>query len=95
MKRVRSATAPSGRSFSAPASRQKQWREGAEAGDSYRRRSRVPSLSESSWVWAVTSDLSGWFWGWRRADSESARRPVGLTGKGRVARRRPRTFGVT
>jgi hypothetical protein len=46
-------------------------------------------------VWAVTSDQFGWFSGWRRADSETARRPAGLTGKASVARRRPRTFGVT
>lgn len=45
--------------------------------------------------WAVSSDRSGWFSGWRRADPQSARRPVGLARKGSVARRRPRTFGVT
>src|SRR5271165_2708365 len=46
-------------------------------------------------VWAVTSDLSGWFSGWRRADSRLLRRLLGLTGKASVARRRPRTAGVT
>ena len=33
--------------------------------------------------------------GWRRADSWLLCRPLGLTGKGRVVRRRPRTAGVT
>jgi hypothetical protein len=46
-------------------------------------------------VWAVTSDRCGWFSGWRRADSRVLRRLPGLTGKASVARRRPRTFGVT
>jgi hypothetical protein len=32
--------------------------------------------------------------GWRRADSQSNRRPAGLTGLALVACRRPRTFGV-
>jgi hypothetical protein len=36
-------------------------------------RRRLPSLSESSVVWAVTSDLSGWFSGWRRAGLPSPR----------------------
>jgi hypothetical protein len=46
--------------------------------------------------WAVTSDPSGWFSGWRRADPRLlCRLPACLTGKGCVARRRPRTFGVT
>jgi hypothetical protein len=46
-------------------------------------------------VWAVTSDRCGWFSGWRRADSSVLRRLAGLTGNPSVARRRPRTFGVT
>ena len=46
-------------------------------------------------VWAVTSDPSGWFSGWRRADSRLLRRLLGLTGKACVARRRPRIAGVT
>ena len=52
------------------------------------------SLSESSLVWAVTSDPCGWFSGWRRADSRLPRRSLWLTGKACVARRRPRTAGV-
>jgi hypothetical protein len=36
----------------------------------------------------------GWFSGWRRADSRVSCR-LGLTHKASVARRRPRTFGVT
>jgi len=46
-------------------------------------------------AWAVTSGLSGWFSGWRRADSRRLCRLLGLTGKACVARRRPRTAGVT
>ena len=46
-------------------------------------------------AWAVTSGLSGWFSGWRRADSRRLCRLLGLTGKACVARRHPRTAGVT
>ena len=58
-------------------------------------RSRLLSLSKWLGVWAVTSDPSGWFSGWRRADSRLLCRLLGLTGSARVARRRPRTTGVT
>ena len=43
----------------------------------------------------LMSEPCGLFSGWRRADSQSNRRPAGLTGLALVARRRPRTFGVT
>jgi hypothetical protein len=56
---------------------------------------RLLSLSKSAAVWAVTSDPTGRSSGWRRADSRLLRRLLGLTGKACVARRRPRTFGVT
>ena len=46
-------------------------------------------------VWAVTSGRCGWFSGWRRADSRRLCRVPGLTGLACVARRRPRTSGVT
>ena len=46
-------------------------------------------------VWAVTSGRCGWFSGWRRADSRLLCRLPCLTGKACVARRRPRTSGVT
>jgi hypothetical protein len=43
----------------------------------------------------VVSDRPGWFSGWRRADSDTGCRLVGLTCIGCVARRRPRIAGVT
>jgi hypothetical protein len=52
-------------------------------------------LSEFVTVWAVTSDATGWFSGRRRADPRRLCRLLGLTGEGSVARRRPRTLGVT
>ena len=42
----------------------------------------------------VASGPCGCLSGWRRADSQSNRRPAGLAGLALVARRRPRTFGV-
>ena len=42
----------------------------------------------------MTSDRCGCLSGWRRADSQSNRRPAGLAGLALVARRRPRTSGV-
>jgi hypothetical protein len=57
---------------------------------------RNPTSLSSSWGGrTVASDPCGWLSGWRRADSQSNRRPAGLTGLALVARRRPRTFGVT
>jgi hypothetical protein len=45
---------------------------------------------------AMASGAFDWFPGWRRADSRVFGRPgVGLTLAARVARRRPRTGGVT
>ena len=55
----------------------------------------TPVTGRVARVWAVTSGRCGWFSGWRRADSRRLCRPPGLTGKACVARRRPRTFGVT
>jgi hypothetical protein len=46
-------------------------------------------------VWAVTSDRCGWFSGWRRAGPSIPGHRLGLTSTACVARRRPRTFGVT
>jgi hypothetical protein len=57
--------------------------------------SQTAVTGKMTWVWAVTSDGCGWFSGWRRADSRLLCRLAGLTGKACVARRRPRTFGVT
>jgi hypothetical protein len=55
----------------------------------------TPVTVRVAWVWAVTSDRCGWFSGWRRADSRRLCRVPGLTGLACVARRRPRTSGVT
>jgi hypothetical protein len=53
------------------------------------------SHCQSRWVWAVASGRCGWFSGRRRADSLTFCRPVGVTDGCFVARRRPRTAGVT
>ena len=58
-------------------------------------RTRTSAVPVRSCGRALLSDRCGWFSGWRWADSRVPRRPCGLTGVASVARRFPRTFGVT